>query len=237
VVLGAASGGARNRYMMAMLDQAWPQSRPGKAVVAGIGSKAAQTAEASEGPMKKKRKGLLGKSKPDAAPEPVPPVASEPAPAIDAESEEQTSTAPEGTAFASVAADPEETAEAEEASPPVAAAPDKLPFAVKAADATNEGGEVIVNAEAPADDAASSTWIIQIGAFPNEEAAQQKLETAQQKAKTILTGKKAYTMEVEQDSGRVYRARFSGFSKRTAKAACKQLSAKGVTCLTLAPQS
>ena len=35
----------------------------------------------------------------------------------------------------------------------------------------------------------------------------------------------------------VYRARFSGFTQKTAKAACAQLSKKGLTCMAFSPQS
>ena len=223
VVLGSTSGNARNRYMMAMLDQAWPLSRGGNGIVASIGGKATNTAEAAaEVPGKKKRKRyLFGSSKEETA---------EPTPALTTEDEDQSANETDEspattTAFAAV--DGEQAAEE-----PAAEAPVKLPFKVKNPARATEGGEVIVSNE-PLTDA----WTIQVGAFPNEDAANEKLAAAQKKAGSMLQGKRAYTVEIEKSYGRVYRARFAGFSQKSAVAACQKLDAKGIDCQPFAPQS
>ena len=53
----------------------------------------------------------------------------------------------------------------------------------------------------------------------------------------LLNGKRAYTMEVEKEFGVVYRARFGGFSKKSAQMVCQKLDAKGIDCQPFAPQS
>ena len=107
--------------------------------------------------------------------------------------------------------------------------PSKLPFAVKkAGDATE--GEVVVASIDP-------TWNIQIGAFAKKEEARQKLMQMKTSGFHFLSGKPALTVEVQKGEETVYRARFSGFNQKTAKAACVQLSKKGMTCETVSPQS
>ena len=81
------------------------------------------------------------------------------------------------------------------------------------------------------------TWNIQIGAFPTKASASSRLVKATSKARLNLRGKTAFTMEVQKSGGRVYRARFAGFNKRTAKRACRALTRKGIGCFALAPRS
>ena len=82
-----------------------------------------------------------------------------------------------------------------------------------------------------------SSWNIQIGAYPKKEEARLKLKEIRASGYTLLSGKQAVTVEVQKGSKTVYRARFSGFTQKTAKAACAQLSKKGLTCLAYSPQS
>ncbi len=83
----------------------------------------------------------------------------------------------------------------------------------------------------------SDTWNIQIGAFPTKASASSRLVKATSKAKLNLRGKTPFTMEIRKDGTSVYRARFAGFNKRTAKRACRALSRKGIGCFALAPRS
>jgi len=106
-----------------------------------------------------------------------------------------------------------------------------LPFAVKGADDSSAWqGQVLV----PAADLA---WNIQIGAFPNKQAAQDKLRSARKMGVDLLDNKQAFTVQVQKGNEVVYRARFSGFSEDAARAACRQLTEKGVGCVAVAPQS
>jgi D-alanyl-D-alanine carboxypeptidase len=78
-----------------------------------------------------------------------------------------------------------------------------------------------------------SGWIIQVGAFPAEQAAKQRLSTVQTKAPKVLTGAEAFTEPVEKDGATYYRARFAGLDKDKAEAACKYLKKNDVECVTI----
>ncbi len=83
---------------------------------------------------------------------------------------------------------------------------------------------------------AAGTWHIQIGAFPNKREAQKRLYMVRSSA-TVVKDKPAFTVTVQKGLETIYRARFSGFSEKTAKDACKALSQQSVSCLALPPQS
>jgi len=83
----------------------------------------------------------------------------------------------------------------------------------------------------------SSTWNIQIGAFPSQKSAKGRLATATQKASRNLRGKVAFTIEVRKNGSKFYRARFAGFNRKSATRACRTLSKKGFGCFALAPRS
>ena len=87
----------------------------------------------------------------------------------------------------------------------------KLPFAVKKK--TPAAAEKQVASLAP-------SWNIQIGAYPKKEEARLKLKEIRASGYQFLSGKQAITVQVQKGSKTVYRARFSGFTQKTAKAAC-----------------
>jgi D-alanyl-D-alanine carboxypeptidase len=76
-------------------------------------------------------------------------------------------------------------------------------------------------------------WIIQVGAFPAEQAAQQRLSTVQSKASKMLGGAEAFTETVDKGGTTYYRARFAGLDKDKAEAACKYLKKNDVECVTV----
>jgi len=76
-------------------------------------------------------------------------------------------------------------------------------------------------------------WIIQVGAFPAEQAAQQRLSTVQSKASKMLSGAEAFTETVDKAGTTYYRARFAGLDKDKAEAACKYLKKNDVECVTV----
>ena len=74
-------------------------------------------------------------------------------------------------------------------------------------------------------------WLIQIGAYDDEEAAHEQLRGAQRMAE-ILNNRLAYTEPVQKDATTLYRARFSGFDdKAAAQAACSELKKANFPCL------
>jgi D-alanyl-D-alanine carboxypeptidase len=234
VVMGSSSGNARNKYMMKMLDKAFPKCVDGKVIAAAAGTTegalipATKTAE-----VETKKKPLPGEKSADKNSEAAPTEGGDVAPG-------------EGTTFEAVVAsmdnssapDPkgleakiEETvvASTEQAEKPVEKPPTKLPFEVKKK-VTAPPAKAVVASTAP-------TWNIQIGAYPKKEEARLKLKEIRASGFKFLSGKQAITVQVQKGSKTVYRARFSGFTQKTAKAACAQLSKKGLPCLAFSPQS
>ena len=76
-------------------------------------------------------------------------------------------------------------------------------------------------------------WMIQVGAFEAEHDARDRLSSAQSKAKHLLARADAFTETVVKDNRTFYRARFAGFEKDEAEAACKYLKRNDFACLTL----
>jgi D-alanyl-D-alanine carboxypeptidase len=76
-------------------------------------------------------------------------------------------------------------------------------------------------------------WMIQVGAYPAEQAAKQRLSTVQTKASKILTGAEAFTETIDKGGTTYYRARFAGLDKDKAEAACKYLKKNDVECVTI----
>ena len=75
-------------------------------------------------------------------------------------------------------------------------------------------------------------WIIQIGAFDSENEARQHLNDAKQKVHGALASAEPFTERVRKNDSTLYRARFAGFNKDTAEAACKQLKHSDFVCMT-----
>lgn len=97
---------------------------------------------------------------------------------------------------------------------------------------------VIVASAAPAGQETvlmKSGWTIQIGAFPSQEGAHSRLAAARESGIDLLSNKPGFTMAAQNGKAMIYRARFSGFTERHAREACKVLSQKGLDCLPLAP--
>jgi D-alanyl-D-alanine carboxypeptidase len=195
VVLGSSSGSSRNKYMMSMLDKAFPKCADGTTIAALAGS-----SKGAIDPLAK----LKTPAKPSAAEGPL---------------ETKVLEAKIETLVAETPEEPVKTVNAG------AGLPAKLPFAVKKAP---EEATVAT---------ADPTWKIQIGAYPRKEEARLKLQEIRASGYSFLSGKQAFTVEVQKGSETIYRAHFSGFTQKTAKAACSKLSKKGLECVTLSPQS
>jgi D-alanyl-D-alanine carboxypeptidase len=74
-------------------------------------------------------------------------------------------------------------------------------------------------------------WLIQIGAFDDENDAKQHLSAAQVKVHAALAAKDPFTERVQKGDKALYRARFAGFDKVTAEAACKALKRSDFQCM------
>jgi D-alanyl-D-alanine carboxypeptidase len=76
-------------------------------------------------------------------------------------------------------------------------------------------------------------WLIQIGAFEGEDEAREHLSDAQIKARAMLAAADPFTERVQKGDKALYRARFAGFDKQTAEAACRQLKRSEIDCMAL----
>ncbi len=94
---------------------------------------------------------------------------------------------------------------------------------------------VMASADAPIAAAihAHGGWIIQIGAFDDEDQAKQHLSDAQVKVHTALAAADPFTERVQKGDKSLYRARFAGFDKTAAESACKELKRSDFECMTL----
>ena len=79
----------------------------------------------------------------------------------------------------------------------------------------------------------SGGWMIQVGAFPEEKEAKQRLVAAQDKAKALLGRADPFTEKVEKGDRSLYRARFAGLNKDQAETACKHLKRSEIPCMLL----
>jgi len=94
--------------------------------------------------------------------------------------------------------------------------------------ATAYSGPAIPNA-APA--RAHGGWLIQIGAFDDENDAKQHLSDARTKLHSALASADPFTERVQKGDKALFRARFAGFDKATAEAACRQLKRSDFACM------
>lgn len=79
---------------------------------------------------------------------------------------------------------------------------------------------------------ANGGWMIQVGAFPEESEAKQRLSAAQSKAKEL--GKaEPFTERAEKNHKPLFRARFAGLEKDQAENACKSLKRSDIPCMVM----
>jgi D-alanyl-D-alanine carboxypeptidase len=122
------------------------------------------------------------------------------------------------------------------APPPVAGPP-----AVEPAETETAVPEMAYAEPAKAEPAIASTapinahggWLIQIGAFDDEDQAKQHLSAAQLKVSAALKAADPFTERIQKGDKAFYRARFAGFDRATAEAACKQLKRSDFECMAL----
>jgi D-alanyl-D-alanine carboxypeptidase len=78
-----------------------------------------------------------------------------------------------------------------------------------------------------------SGWIIQVGAFPKQSEAMERLREAQSKAKGILAKAEPFTEKVAKGSQELYRARFAGLNQNSAEAACRYFKRNDIACMAI----
>ncbi|ESR23576.1 D-alanyl-D-alanine carboxypeptidase [Lutibaculum baratangense] len=76
----------------------------------------------------------------------------------------------------------------------------------------------------------SDSWVIQVGAFNGEALAMSALSRAQERAPSVLRNASAYTETVKLDGETYWRARFAGFDRGGAEAACTALKRASFGC-------
>jgi D-alanyl-D-alanine carboxypeptidase len=76
-------------------------------------------------------------------------------------------------------------------------------------------------------------WLIQVGAFPDEGEAKARLQSAKAKAGKHLGAADPFTEPVVRGDKTLYRARFAGFDKDRAEAACKYLKRNDIACMAI----
>jgi D-alanyl-D-alanine carboxypeptidase len=76
-------------------------------------------------------------------------------------------------------------------------------------------------------------WLIQIGAFDDEDQAKQHLSSARTKVHAALAAADPFTERVQKGDKALYRARFAGFDKATAESACRELKRSDFACMAL----
>jgi D-alanyl-D-alanine carboxypeptidase len=76
-------------------------------------------------------------------------------------------------------------------------------------------------------------WAIQVGAYEDEGEAKQKISSAKSKVTGVLQKAEAYIERTMKGAKTYYRARFAGFDRDQAEAACKRLKREDVACMAL----
>jgi D-alanyl-D-alanine carboxypeptidase len=74
-------------------------------------------------------------------------------------------------------------------------------------------------------------WIIQVGAFPKESEAQDRLREAKSVAGGLLAKADPFTERVLKAGQELYRARFAGFDEDGAQAACRYFKRNEIACM------
>jgi D-alanyl-D-alanine carboxypeptidase len=114
---------------------------------------------------------------------------------------------------------------------PAAAAPEKPATVYQVASATSvpvTTGSTVTRPRHP-----RGPWLIQVGAFPKETEAQDRLREAQSVARGLLAKADPFTERVMKGSQELYRARFAGFEQGAAEAACRYFKRNDIVCMAI----
>lgn len=86
---------------------------------------------------------------------------------------------------------------------------------------------------APSKPQVHSGWMIQVGAYPAENEAKQRLSAVKSKASRLLAAAEPFTQTVVKGGTTYYRARFAVLDKDKAEAACKYLKRNEIDCISI----
>jgi lysophospholipase L1-like esterase len=78
---------------------------------------------------------------------------------------------------------------------------------------------------------ARGQWIIQVGAYPEEDKAKERIRKAQQLGKAMLANADPFTERVVKAGQELFRARFAGFNQSAAEAACSYFKRNAIDCI------
>lgn len=221
VVMGGASGGARDKHMAELLRKHLPKAstRGGGALVARAepadDAKPAIAAAMAQEPVAASLFSLPKKNAPTPDSRPAETVAEE-------------------ITVEDLAADPSARIEQAFALAQSAPAPAPKPVEKKATAKASEPKAVEPH---PADvdpvktASVPSGWAIQVAAAQSEADARKKLAETSQKAPAVLASASGFTMPFDKDGVTYFRARFGGFSSKSqAWNACNALKKKKIAC-------
>jgi len=76
-------------------------------------------------------------------------------------------------------------------------------------------------------------WMIQVGAFPTETEAQERLREAQMLARQFVAHAEPFTERVTRGNQELFRARFAGFDQDGAEAACRYFKRNDIACMAI----
>ncbi len=74
-------------------------------------------------------------------------------------------------------------------------------------------------------------WLIQVGAFPDERQARERLDATRGKLSALLAKAAPYTEKTVKGSSTLYRARFAGLDEAGARRACELLKKSDIACM------
>ena len=77
---------------------------------------------------------------------------------------------------------------------------------------------------------------VQVGAYMSQDEAENRLGMVQQRAMALLDGHLPFTVSFMKDDKEWYRARFAGFSKADAQAACAALKKMSLDCVVMSAE-
>jgi len=117
--------------------------------------------------------------------------------------------------------------------PPPGAKPGVLGVLPAKLASADDSVPVVAAMPQPAAKPRSGGWMIQVGAFPDENEAKQRLVAAQGRAKDQLGQADPFTERVAKGDKSLYRARFAGLDKVQAEIACKNLKRSEIPCMLL----
>ena len=98
---------------------------------------------------------------------------------------------------------------------------------------TASAASVPVTPEPVTSRALRGPWIIQVGAFPKETEALERLREAQAVGKPVLGKAEPFTEKFVKGAQEYFRARFDGFTQASAETACKYFKRAEMACLAI----